>query len=632
MPSPLIEKINAAFGRFRARDLAGAERLCGEILGQVPNHPDALHLMGVVRLAAGRAGEAVTLLGRALGENPLNPDLLENLGVAHLAAREFVQAETVLRRALELGPARASLHMRLGMALSSQGRHDEAVAALGTAAEMMPGDPDVHLNLGNALAGQERHEEALACYRKVLALRPRHVDAHYNIGTLFKRMGRNDEAVSAYQSALVLAPDYADCHNNLGTVYDQIGRLEEAAACYRRALELDPQHAPAHSNLGNVLRLQGRPAEAQWHLDKALEITPDFVDALLNLGTLRAEQGRFAEVRELYRKALAIDPDDSDARFNYASLCLAQGEYEDGWANFRWRAARVQALKLKQVSDAMPPEELSGKTLLVLGEQGIGDELFFLRFAPIVKEGGSRLVCQCNRKIKSLLERSGLFNFVAAHDEPHPVSDWSVLVGDLPLNLLGDRRSLLAPPLRLSALDERTARMRERLAGFGPPPYLGLTWRAGTPLAAQRIRGRQLYKEAPLKPLALALEGIPGTVLALQRHPSDADLEVLSKVLKRDVHDLSAANEDLEDMLALLALIDEYIGVSNTNMHLMAGIGKTARVLVPHPPEWRWMVREGESPWFPGFAVYRQRADGDWSSALARLADDLSCRATCRSD
>jgi hypothetical protein len=87
---------------------------------------------------------------------------------------------------------------------------------------------------------------------------------------------------------------------------------------------------------------------------------------------------------------------------------------------------------------------------------------------------------------------------------------------------------------------------------------------------------------------------------------------------------MTALNEDLEAMLALLALIDDYIGVSNTNMHLRAGVGKTARVLVPCPPEWRWMAQGEMSPWFPGFRIYRQKNDGDWSTALNELRSDIS--------
>ena len=76
-------------------------------------------------------------------------------------------------------------------------------------------------------------------------------------------------------------------------------------------------------------------------------------------------------------------------------------------------------------------------------------------------------------------------------------------------------------------------------------------------------------------------------------------------------------------MLALLALIDDYVGVSNTNMHLRAAAGKTARVLVPCPAEWRWMA-SGSSPWFPGFGIYRQALNGRWEDALTALRRDIS--------
>jgi len=91
----------------------------------------------------------------------------------------------------------------------------------------------------------------------------------------------------------------------------------------------------------------------------------------------------------------------------------------------------------------------------------------------------------------------------------------------------------------------------------------------------------------------------------------------------RAVHDLSALNDNLADMLAALTIVDEYVCVSNTNTHLRASAGRTGRVLVPWPPEWRWMISGEESPWFPGFRIYRQKPDGDWTAALDRLRQDL---------
>ena len=119
------------------------------------------------------------------------------------------------------------------------------------------------------------------------------------------------------------------------------------------------------------------------------------------------------------------------------------------------------------------------------------------------------------------------------------------------------------------------------------------------------------------------MRGVHGTLLALQRNPQPGEIEELSSRAGRPVHDLTALNEDLEAMLALLALVDDYIGVRNTNMHLRAGTGRTARVLVPRPAEWRWLIAGDESPWFPRFRIYRQKPDGDWGAAFDRLKHDL---------
>ena len=175
----------------------------------------------------------------------------------------------------------------------------------------------------------------------------------------------------------------------------------------------------------------------------------------------------------------------------------------------------------------------------------------------------------------------------------------------------------IPPPFTLVPRTEALEAVRAQLVAAGSPPYIGVTWRAGT-------RGRNtLHKEVPLVRLAGLLKTLPATILILQRHPAEGEVEALASALGRPAHDLSPLNEDLESMLALLALIDDYVGVSNTNMYLRAGTGKTARVLVPAPPEWRWMAEGKESPWFPGFTVYRQGYDGSWEEAFDMLTSDL---------
>jgi hypothetical protein len=135
-------------------------------------------------------------------------------------------------------------------------------------------------------------------------------------------------------------------------------------------------------------------------------------------------------------------------------------------------------------------------------------------------------------------------------------------------------------------------------------------------------------KVVPVAAFGRALVGLPGTFLALQRALDVGEIEALSAAVGRPVHDLAPLHQNLEAMLAILHRIDAYVAVSNTNTHLRAGTGRVSHVLVPHPPEWRWMNAGDRSPWFPEFPLYRQRvaasADGGWDIALAALRRDLS--------
>ena len=331
----VAEKLQAAFGRFQARDLAGAARLCGEVLKDAPRHPEALHLLGVVRLAGGNADEAASLIRQALEGNPRDAAMLENLGVAQFVLRNFIAAENLFRDALMQGALHGQLYMRLGMALASQGKLADAVAALREAAVRSPDIPDVHLNLGNILAERGEAEEALACFERVLAQQPRHPAAHFNIGSVHRSAGRLEAAEASFSRALVLAPNDADTHNNLGLVYERQGQPDKAASCYRQALALKPDHIHALSNLGNVLRELGLLEEAAASCEKALALRPDFSDALVNLGNVRAVQSRPEEAQALYERALRIHPANADALRNLGALLRAQGRMKEALVCYR---------------------------------------------------------------------------------------------------------------------------------------------------------------------------------------------------------------------------------------------------------------------------------------------------------
>jgi hypothetical protein len=444
-----------------------------------------------------------------------------------------------------------------------------------------------------------------------------------------------------------------DFLNTLGVAYGEAGQLDLAEATFRKALKRKPGFVDALVNLAKSLEKQERLAEARQHYERALAIEPAFPKLAANLSRVYAQLGETARSREaLERNAKHVDPQDlaigmaqceldagdseralgrlrsavaqhSDwklARSALAHLLLSTGRWREGWKEYVQR---------RNLFDPRPTElppllagRLDGQSLLLRGEQGIGDVLFFLRFAPLLRARGARLSLACDRKLHSVVRANEILDEVRVGEEGS--FDRAVWTADQPA-LLETEATPPAWRLEVDAAAKQDA--EARLAALGPAPYLAVTWRAGTDTARGREFGAErasLTKSVPPQELGAALRGWRGTTILLQRGARSEDAAAFAAGFAAPFHDLSALGEDLRALLAVLSLVDEYVSVSNTNIHLLAGIGRGARVIVPYPPEWRWLRREDRSPWFPDFPVYRQAVSRDWSAPLAALRKDLA--------
>ncbi len=405
-----------------------------------------------------------------------------------------------------------------------------------------------------------------------------------------------DQALSAFERALKERPTHAETHYNLGKAYEKLARLPEAERSYLRARALEPHKGEASHNLAVLYARQGSFDKALPLYEEARRRLPDDEGVAIHVATAAlATAGPDAAIAEL-RSFIARHPHAAAVHAELGRRLLAEGRFAEGWQEYAWRrGAPGVALSLE------------GRRVLLKPDQGLGDHLFFLRFAARLRRVASHVAFACPEKLQPLLDEDG---------EPQGPFDLTVPLGDLP-RLLRDAST----PAPLALPVTHTEEWRSRLAQLGPAPYLGVTWRGGTKVEAEfGQRGESpLSKEIDVATLAAALRGWRGTVLVLQRLPLPGELQAFAAALGKQAHDLSALNEDLRAMAALLAVIDEYVGVSNTNMHIRAGVQKTARVLVPFPPEFRWMHAGEHSPWFPGFRIHRQTSAKDWRPALNSL-------------
>ena len=638
-------------------DIRTAKAAYQHALSVAPDHPDALHFLGVAFLQLGETGPAIDYLERATRKQRANAAVIGNLAQAYFQAQRYDESHANFRKASRLVPRNVQFHVGMGTSLAMQGQLDAAAMVLDRLAKRFPQSALVWFNLGNVARDQWRATEAMESYRTAIALDPHHPDARNNLAEVLHKQLRFEEAEREFRACMLAAPDYLLARCNLASVLMDLGRFAEAESLCREVVERSPGWGQGHTLLGAALGHQGRLLEAIECHRAAAGLAAQDAKVAQNFASALADGGKLSDALRWYARALALNPQLASTHLLLGYALLGQGCFAEGWAEYSHRPwpdmfrGQYPNLALSQTL----PDQLNNKHICVMREQGLGDEIFFLRFVPQLHAAGARITYCASNKLRSLLERvPGIAQVLEENTPPLTEADAVILAGDLPHAVSNFPASALpatatatsdvlpewqefsqricvfwprvTPPLVLSPLAGRIAEARARLAAIGDPPYLGLTWRGGTPPREQRMVIWALHKEIGITDLAAALKDVKGTFIALQRKPEPGELDSLSAALGQQIHDFTDLNDDLEGMLALLALIDEYIGVSNTNMHLRAGVGRAARVLVPRPADWRWMHTGRSSPWFPNFPIYRQSLRGDWHAALGALRLDLAQR------
>ena len=461
------------------------------------------------------------------------------------------------------------------------------------------------------LLRQRQTEAAQRLLEQICSADHRDSESWCQLGILYARGGIWTKAAACFDHVLQRYPGHLDALYFAAECALERGRYKDAEMWCRNIIAVDAHYRDVNYALARALQGRGRMDEARHGYQAVLHRHPHHYQAWYNLGTIEQLQGNFDDASRAFVNALRCNPNYNLARYGLAVMALTRGDLREGWQHYIHRRAAGAGRDGTTVS---LPADLTGRRILVHKDQGLGDELFFLRFAPALAARGARLTYRCDPRLMPFVAQLPAID-KAVTRRPDEVFDFEISAGDLPL--LTDATNLLRLPasIRLTPDPARVRALRDDLCKRAPRPWLALTWQAGLQHA--------LFKTIPLDALIDAIHDWPGTFISVQRSPAAADQQYLAQRLRHRWLDRSNLNDHLEDMLALMSLVDEYVAVSNTNIHLRAAVADSARILIPFPPEWRWMDRNGPSPWFPRFPTYRQSASGSWHRALATLRADL---------
>jgi tetratricopeptide (TPR) repeat protein len=632
--------------RQRAGDLAGAEAIYDTILGASPNDGIARTLRGLIWCETDRFDAGIEMIRSSIqiADHAFSHF---SLGQALSGRARMAEAVPAFRRSIELQPDILAAHIGLGRALAALGNHKDAAAAFRAALLLDPNDPEPYLctgallhqlrrpqdalaqlheatklgpersdtwaALGCALLALQRADKAAAAFAREVALVPASATAHIHLGDARQSQRDHVAACLCYRYAIVLAPALPDAHCRLSNALYNLGLFENAAEAAEAAIALQSDYAEAHSNRGNALLALQRNDEAEAAYREAIRLQPDAAMFHSNLGSALTVQRRVTEALAAQRRAIALDPGFVDAQYNHAISLLLDGQLELGWQFYetRWQLPSNPPRGFSQPQ--WTGEMLSGRTILLHAEQGLGDMLQMARYVPLVAARGGRVVLEVHAPLVRLLRHLPGVQQILPLGETLPPFDLHCPLFSLPL-MFGTRLDSIPaePYLTAGPALEPPGLFRTR-TGL----RVGLVW-GGEDRIGPYVNRERSIALARLAPLA----GVPGVDLySLQKDP---DPESARAAAALGITDLMAEVTDFADTAARVAQLDLVISVDTSTAHLAAAMGKPVWLLSRYSGCWRWLTESTDSPWYPSLRVYRQTRPGNWTTVIDQVVRDLS--------
>jgi tetratricopeptide (TPR) repeat protein len=503
----------------------------------------------------------------------------------------------------------AQEHYRAGHLQKAAGLYAEIT-------RVQPDNSDALFMLGIINSQTGALNAAAEHFRKLIAVHPAHTGAYYNLGNVYRDQGQFNEAFNCYQKAIQLNPGYAEAYINIGIIFRMQGRFDEETACYQKAIQLNPRSAEAFFNLGHSFFQKEQFDKALACYEKVTLLNPQSAHAYMNLGLIFRIEGRNEEALACYRKAVQLDPEDAPAHWNLSNVLLLIGNYREGWEEFEW-FRKTEDYSKRQRRFPQPlwdGSDIKGLTILLHAEEGFGDTLQFIRYAPLVAENGAKVIVESQKELTLLLKNVKGIQNVISHGSELPAFDIHCPLMSLPRVFGTTLQNIPAQIPYLFADPAKIKQWRERVQS-DCHTKIGLVWSGGG-LPFRKSCSLELFS-----PLA-NLQGI--TFYSLQKGEPGKRFKNAPAGMR--LIDYADELHDFADTAAFIETLDLIIAVDTAVAHLAGALGKTVWVLLPFVPDWRWMLNREDSPWYPSMRLFRQPALGDWKGIVSMIADALQMK------
>lgn len=457
--------------------------------------------------------------------------------------------------------------------------------------------------------------EARLRVETALNLAPKDVNLLNIAAVIFQNFGEVSKALECYKKASELAPQSGPIRNNLGQLYLELGDLPTAESELSKAVALSPKLPEAWSNKGSVHKIKGEFTQAIECQRHAIELKPSFADAHYNLGNALKEIGNYPDSEKCYNQCLTLSPQHKGAQSGLGLIKLVQGDYAAGLPLFEYRLDINVQKTTTQPTHLIKwqGDEIPNKKIIVTHEQGLGDQIHCVRFAPILRDMGFQVYWQTPSVLKALFNATpSLFGIEWINEEEIP-SDCTHYTPIMSLlwNLDIDPATQVGEAYLNSENTQLNSEQRVKPSGL----KVGLCWQGNPDNPTD-------YKRSipwPQLSTLLELEGIEFYSLQKGVYLSHDDINA-GKSFQQEVINNT---KDFSDTASLIQKLDLVISVDTAVLHLAGALGIPSWGLLAYINDWRWGLICKETPWYKGMILYRQSSDRSWDSVITSVFSDL---------
>lgn len=475
------------------------------------------------------------------------------------------------------------------------------------------GNPKLQLQLGKIYAVQERFEAAEEQFRAVIAVDPGNIEAKRRLALALQHFDNSsDEAERLVKEVVAAAPNDLQAWLQLGALFANLdNRYKDAEAAFARALGIDPSSPSALHNYGLLKRFQGDLVEAEKYLKKACSEHPNEADFAFSLGSCYLFIEDIEKALECFGRAIELNPKKKSYRVYKAFALFHLGRLDEAWREYE---NRLDLDELQDANYARPRwhgEDMSGQPLLLIPEQGMGDNLQFVRYAELAASQGACVIVMTHKSLLRLFgSLKGVDAVVNSIPEAKNFHRYSPLMS-LPLVFGSAAEDVPQNVPYLSAPEDLITIWHERLSRY-PGLKVGLCWR-GNP---RHVNDK--FRSSSLEEITMLLDTPGCTFFSLHNNRPEDEQELPAGLI-----DIGTDFKDFADTAAAMDALDLVISVDTSVCHVAGAVGCSTWTLIARGPDFRWGLNVEATPWYPTMKLYRQEVLGDWSPVYARIREDL---------